>query len=437
MTKEQTYRLNTFVLVGVLLTFASAVHAERTNTPKERHFSTALPGEECRVPPPSRWTESEKSAWIQTPKWTDPEEWAWTQICEGQIANFNEHLNEELDPRNPDHDDEWADDRMLSSRFLETILLREPFRGAIPRRGVRIFGAYFPNPINLIDVSLDRPLEFDQSRFKSQVDMLRLRTPTFISLEDSKFDSELDMDSISVGGDLFMRAAEFDKVDLRGAKIGDQLSMNGSTFKDELIMSSASVGSSLFMRGAEFDEVNLSGAKIGDHLSMNRSVFKKVNLSGAKIGDHLGMNGSVFKDELIMDSASIGGTLFMREVTLDKPPNLIFLSIGSNLDARLATMSGLDLTGSRIEGELRLGSPDANIEWKSYTDENGDCQAPKLTLRNASIGALQDTTDTWPGNLEREFEGFTYDRLGGLGASEQEKPDERESSWFIEWLAKK
>ena len=59
-----------------------------------------------------------------------------------------------------------------------------------------------------------------------------------------------------------------------------------------------------------------------------------------------------------------------------------------------------------------------------------------MILRNTSVGALQDTKDTWPDHLGREFEGFTYDRLGGLGASEHEKPDERGSAWFIEWLAK-
>ena len=132
-----------------------------------------------------------------------------------------------------------------------------------------------------------------------------------------------------------------------------------------------------------------------------------------------------------MPSISVGSSLFLRQVKFDSPANLMFLSIGSNLDARGATLRGLDLTGSRIKGELRLGSANrTDIEWESYKDENKNSHAPKLTLRNASVGALQDTKNTWPDHLEREFEGFTYDRLGGLGASEQEKPDERGSSWF-------
>ena len=359
VTKGQTHRLNALVLVGVLLAFASVVHAERTNTSEERNFGIALPGEKCRILP--------------LPKWTEPEKWAWTQICEGKEANFNERLKEKLDPRNPAHAGEWSDERKLSSIFLETILLHEPFRSAIPRRGVRIIGAYFPNFINLIDASIEQLLLLYKSRFKSQVDMNRLRTPTSISLEGSKFDGDLNMDSISVGDSLLMREAEFGKVVLRGAKIGGQLSMVETTFKGKLDMYNASVGGSLLMRNTEFD----------------------------------------------------------------KPAYLIFLSVGSNLDVRGTTLRRLDLTGSRVEGEIQLGSSDEEkTNWKECKDENKDCHAPKLILRNTSVDALQDTKGVWPDHLEREFEGFTYDRLGGFDTSEQDKPYERGSSWFIEWLAK-
>ena len=217
VTKEQTRRLNALVLVGALLAFASVVHAERANVSKERHFDMALPGEKCRIPPLLKWTE--------------PEKWSWTQICEGKEANFNERLKETLDPRDPADDGKWSDKRELSSRFLETILLHEPFRSAIPHRGVHIIGAYFPNFINLIDASVERPLRLGQSYFKSLVAMIRLKISDQLRMDGSTFKGRLEMDSVSVGGDLFMMNAEFDKVDLRRAKISDQLRMDGSTFK--------------------------------------------------------------------------------------------------------------------------------------------------------------------------------------------------------------
>ena len=248
-----------------------------------------------------------------------------------------------------------------------------------------------------------------------KVDLKGTEISDYLDMNGSTFKGKLDMGSASVGVNLFMRDAIFDKVDLRGAKIGGQLNMIGSTFKGKLVMGSSSVGGSLHMRSTKFGEVDLRGAKIGDQITMDKSTFK---------------------GKLVMPSISVGSSLFLRQVEFDSPANLMFLSVGSNLDARGATLRSLDLTGSRIKGELRLGSSDANIEWKSQKDENENYQAPKLTLRNASVGALQDTKDTWPDHLEREFEGFTYDRLGGFGASEQDDPYKRESSWFIEWLAK-
>lgn len=126
----------------------------------------------------------------------------------------------------------------------------------------------------------------------------------------------------------------------------------------------------------------------------------------------------------------------MKGAKLDKPANLKYLSVGSFLDAQDVTLSELDLTGAQINGELRLGSSsDGNIEGKDCKDQKGrkdqneNLHVSKLTLRNTSVGVLQDTKTSWPDNLEREFEGFTYDRLGESGY-------DRESSWFIDWLEK-
>ena len=92
----------------------------------------ALPGEPCRVNPREVWTE--------------PEKWAWTQICEGRIADFNNRSGTTLDPKKPDG---WSEDRALGSAFLETVLLYNPYRGALTHKGVRIVGGWFREPINL------------------------------------------------------------------------------------------------------------------------------------------------------------------------------------------------------------------------------------------------------------------------------------------------
>ena len=118
--------------------------------------------------------------------------------------------------------------------------------------------------------------------------------------------------------------------------------------------------------------------------------------------------------------------------------NLQFASIGSNLDARGTLLSRLNLTGTQIDGELRLGTPGWEIAWKGCDDHpNSSPIPPRLTLQNVTADALQDTVTAWPDCLDRELEGFVYTRLGGLEQEDQEGDPQytRGSGRFIRWLA--
>ena len=144
-----------FLLVGSTYVISSTVFADSSGSLKEINFGIALPGENCRVRSLSNWTQAEK--------------WAWKNICENDAVNFNEYLNENLDPTNPEHEDRWADGRRtLSASFLNTILLYKPFRSTIPYRGVRINAAYIQGEFDLIDAALERPLIVVNSIFSSK-----------------------------------------------------------------------------------------------------------------------------------------------------------------------------------------------------------------------------------------------------------------------------
>ncbi len=400
------------VSMGVLFAGSPFVRAQTADAPEKPKTGMALPGEKCRVPPLKEWTE--------------PEGWAWVEICEGRFANFNgqrraKKLNPEnpkpevLDPRNREHDERWAGGRKLGSHFLETILLHEPFRSAIPHQGIIIYGAYFKDRIDLSHISIKRPLEIENSLFQLPVIIHYFTTPMFVSFKGSRFDDWLDADSVSIGRGLFMQRAEFQKVSLVEAKIGGRLDMSSSVFKGTLDMDSASIGSDLFMG--------------------EKAEFKAVDLRGAKIGGRLAMSGSRFKGELFMEAASIGSDLFMRNAQFDQPTSLAFLRVGFYLDLRGTVLRSLDLTGARIERDLWLGLfvDGKNIEWKGYEDETGKSHNPKLTLKNATVGALQDTEAAWPDNLKLEFDGFTYKRFE---SGEKKTLYERGSGWFVDWLAK-
>ena len=204
--------------------------------------------------------------------------------------------------------------------------------------------------------------------------------------------------------------------------IAGQLSMEGAGFigdsEQTLSMRYASIGSNVYMPDTTFDYVDLKLAKVGGWFSIVCSTF----------------NG--YFD---MHSASVGGSIIMPKTTFYKPIRMKYLNVGANLDARGAELTELDLTGAQVERGLRLGPPGNEDVDELRQCKNKSGKIPNLILRtnlilrNTSIGSLVDTKGTWPENLDRDLKGFTYHQLGASG---EDAPIKRKSSWYIDWLKK-
>jgi hypothetical protein len=140
--------------------------------------------EPCRIKPLQAWTPQEK--------------WVWNQVCEGKIADFNEAkgYGGNLDPKKPE---KWPESRILRPKFLERILLHEPYRSALTHRGMWIVGAWFKERLDLSNATLVYPLKLERSIFESDVNLSFLKTSQLISLVGSKFTGPLNMDSLQVG----------------------------------------------------------------------------------------------------------------------------------------------------------------------------------------------------------------------------------------------
>jgi len=120
----------------------------------------ALPGEKCSIAPGESWSDLEK--------------WVWNEIGSGRIADINAHLGRTADPKKPE---DWGLDRRLRPTFLETILLHDPWRNAIPRQGVRIEGGVLDQPLDLSDANILSPLWLEKFRFCRPVKLLRIYAP--------------------------------------------------------------------------------------------------------------------------------------------------------------------------------------------------------------------------------------------------------------------
>ncbi|MBI3363351.1 MAG: hypothetical protein HY033_00415 [Ignavibacteriae bacterium] len=382
-------------------------------------------------------------------EWTEPEKWVWAQLCSGEIADFNKKLGTELDPRKQEG---WSDDRLISQTFLEDIFLHEPYRSALPRQGVRVAGAWIKEEIDLQHAKIERPWLLDKSRVEAEVNLSYLHSLSPISFEGSVFADKLNMSSLSLDSDLFMRknGAEFKDVDLVGATVSGQIDMTGAKVTGKLNMNALSVDASLIMRnGAEFKDVVLIGAKIGGQLSMigakvtgeldmnalsvdaslimrNGAEFKDVVLRRATVGGQLSMIGAKVSGTLNMQRLSVGTDLLMRGKAEFNWVKLLLAEIGGGINFSQAKLSHVEMSGTKVHGEVHFGSgKDEEPEWQ---------RGSSLILRNTEIGVLQDAgEDSWPETME--LDGFTYEHLGGLFGSER-GIGERESKWFVQWLAK-
>ena len=179
-------------VTGTLYFFASATalialvpfqDARAAGVPYERASLIASLDISCQIPSEYADPHSKTS-------WSLLEIWAWKQICEGRDANFKQKIV--LDMANKTEaptDPRSLEERTLRSRFLKTILTTQPLRSAIPLRGANISWAYFPDDLDLGEVSIDRPLRpHTLVLFRSSVNMTLIsQQHGFASFKASKF----------------------------------------------------------------------------------------------------------------------------------------------------------------------------------------------------------------------------------------------------------
>ncbi|HIJ75585.1 MAG TPA: hypothetical protein HPP81_02610 [Deltaproteobacteria bacterium] len=423
MHRKSLYLVMTLSSVALFL-LAAVGSVCSYSAEKDSKGQPSLPGEVCRVPPQKGWSPQEK--------------WVWERVCVGEDADFKE----------------WPNSNVLRPEFLKTILLREPYRSALTYKGARIVGASFVEPVDLSDAALTQGLCLLGCTFLKDVTLARLKTSQFVSLAGSKFRGTLSMYGMKVSGDLFMGpGAEFAEVDLRAAKIDGDVDMSESTFAGELNMNGMKVGGYLFMRGgAEFAEVDLHSAKIDVGVDMSKSKFGgKLDMNGMKVGGYLFMRDGAWFAEVELRDAEIKGGVDMFNSKFFGNLSMNSMKIGSNLNmndgaefanrvsinsSRIewdlsisgAAFNSLDLAGTHVGGELRLGRDEYGRETQWVMGDS------KLTLRNTEVGALQDLKGSWPPNLE--LDGFKYNRLIGTSENETSNMAYRPFNWLTQWLGK-
>jgi len=285
-------------------------------------------------------------------------------------------------------------------------------------------GARFNDVVDLASAALDRDLSVICSIFAQGLDLREFRSQGSLSLDESRILGRLNMEGAQIERNLNMS-----EVVLGAEKLDEGMRLVGATIKGNLAlwdasisgpnMDSVSVGGHLFMSGrrgrAHFWRVWLQNAKIGGELSMqDADVHATLKMNGVSVGATISLLNSSFTD-IEMRDAKVG-----RDLYVEGPKNR------QGEDPRRS----LDLSGATIGGALELGSA-----WYGVPDWPEDTS---LTLRSTAVFELRDgivcaspsTCDgRWPRRLE--LDGFRYQQLEAKDTDMAARP----ASWWARWLA--
>jgi uncharacterized protein YjbI with pentapeptide repeats len=348
-----------------------------------------------------------KCAVAVDPNWTKQEQFVWLNVCAGKEADFNKApgYGGDLDPKGPNR---LPESRILRSSFLETILLKDKYRSALTRLGVRITGARFTETVDLQNAELQHDLWLDRSLLEKSADLSGIETSRRITFDGSKILGTFNAAGARIDKDLSMQEAEFsDGIVLVGAHIGGQLALNGSTVTGPLNMDHIHVEQALFMFDkAQFEEIDLLGAHIGGQLLLDgptvtgllnmNGISIEIDLGGAHVGGELDLNNSTVTGMLDMSGMSIDQNLFMRDKAQFK-----------EIDLGNAHVSGLvDLRGSTVTGMLNMNQ--IHVDQALFMNDKANFTEVDLVVAHIG-GSLDLSSSTVTGLLN--MGGISVDRV--------------------------
>jgi hypothetical protein len=175
------------------------------------------------------------------------------------------------------------DVRALSGDIIKVVAKKSP--ATIDQKGIRIIGAIFCEPLDLVGLELPYSLALDRSLFLRGIQGRSFRTRGDFSVDESVIFGELYLARAHVDGTVFASKSLISKVRVLDAEIRGSL-----LFRDSLILELAA-----------FDTVSLSG-----ELSMRRTLFPYLLIQFSKIGGVLDLTESQARCSYHLRKSEVG-----------------------------------------------------------------------------------------------------------------------------------
>lgn len=290
----------------------------------------------------------------------------------------------------------WPAHRRLSDTFLRLILFQSPWRDVRARSRLQIYSAEIVDTLEWATETFSGDLWFYNCRFMADVNWQDLHVSGLLLLNGSHFVGNFEADRLKTSA-LYC---------LEGIVAEKNFSVSGAVIRGDA-----------HFKDAHFEGAFFGGSMvISDTFGFNDVVVEgDTNLLAFRIEGDAAFDNALLKGPVELSVAQIGRNLYLRNMRRLGNVGLVAINVGGHVQLRQSVIEGeVDLTAAVINGELHLAK---DAEKPGPTWRGG-----RLVLRNASVGALGGGIDSFPKTSKgqakppMELAGFTYKRLGGLGA---------------------
>ena len=348
------------------------------------------------------------------PEWTENEQGVWNRICAGDKACLDpSQCESRLCSAKRLALDTISETHSIRASFLMTLMLEEPWKSAVPRQGVRLFGARIEGTLDLENATIEHELKIENSFFINPPSFRRMRTASILSLKRNSIPGKVTLESIIIDGSLLLCHIESTRTHngteasllLDRGKIGGSIQLGRATAREVLALGT-DIGGAVFLTGAQFSHrLALKRTHIRESLSTSRenpspTFIAQLSLTGAEIDGYVDLNDTIIQKSLDASHIRVGGAVNLG---------------GADI------VGDLDFKGARIDGELAL-----------LTGEKHITRSPGVwNFENSRAWTLRTNLELWwPKSLN--LGGFEYQKILNNQASPS-KP--HKASTYIEWLA--
>jgi hypothetical protein len=332
--------------------------------------------------------------------------------------------------------------RIIRAQVLRWLCVDSVAAELAERRGIHVFAANIVGELDMQYSRIPFPLTLEKCLVTDTMSLKNARIPSLI-LSGSHVGRIL-ADGLEATNNILLNRGfqSNSEVVFREAKIGGSFNTTGATFKNPdgmaLGCDRMSVEGSVFLSRGEgamqsqfFGEVRFAGAQVGSNLECDAGSFQnlvgpaitadrittnggvtlrngfsaigEVRFQNATLGTIFDCNNGSFSNPegkaLNAESAHIGGSAFFGgNFTCRGSLHLWGLAVDGGINCQAGKFTKVDLRRASIKGPLR---------WIEITDPH----QTELDLRDAIVGSIEDTEESWPNAGRLHIEGLRYERF--------------------------